>query len=457
MFELLRLDPNTIFLLYFWGNFFTCLLIFSYALSYATSDNKKILHWFGVGKFFLTIAWVLILLRTTIYDFLSINVANSMIFYSCCYETMAMTSLLKSNTRKRYHLQIAITITVIVIFNIVTFMGGSVNTRVLIAGLGVFAIYLPPTIHYFTEKTQNFFRLFYVLCYIGFEILLIIRTIYRFIYPKNDMLSYDALDSLYSIGLFLLSLVGIVGFLFLVKEKQDNKIQKLLDDKDKFFSIISHDLRGPMGASVSLSELLVEDLEEYNQDEIREISQMLYQSNKNIYKLLENLLEWSRVQTGMITFIPEKLVLNNLIEENVAFCQNSAAYKNITMSFDADELIEVEADKNMIDTILRNLLSNAIKFTDKDGEIRIHLSKANNTATISVIDNGIGIPDKIKENLFTISAKAIQKGTGNETGSGLGLLLCAEFIKMHKGTINVNSQAGKGSTFTFTIPTTQTV
>lgn len=452
MFELFSLDPKTIFLLYFWGNFFTCILIFSYSFSYATSDDKKILKWFGLGKLLLTIAWVLIILRNAIDDFFSINVANSMILCACCYETIAMLSLLKKNGKKHFNSQIVITIISILVFNVATLFDSTINTRIIIGNSGILAIYLPPTLYYFKEKGQNFFRTFYIFCYVGFEILILMRLIYRFIYPQNLFFSHDALDSFYSIGLFLLSLVGIVGFLLLVKEKQDLKIQKLLDDKNQFFSIISHDLRGPLGSAVSLSEMLVEDIQHYSPEEITEVTEMLYQSNKSSYKLLENLLEWSRVQTGMITFNPEKMVLNHLITENVALNKTAALNKNINLFFEPAELIETQADKNMVDTILRNLLGNAIKFTHKNGSVAIKIVRNDRKAEIVIIDNGIGVPDNIKDKLFKINEKAIQQGTENETGSGLGLLLCSEFVNMHQGKIWVESKQGQGSTFKFTLP-----
>ncbi|MGO4771218.1 sensor histidine kinase [Flavobacterium sp. W22_SRS_FK3] len=366
-----------------------------------------------------------------------------------------MLSLLTKNAKKHYGLQIGITIVAILIFNLGTLLDCTTNTRVILLSIGIFAIYLPPTISYFNEKRQNVFRTFYVFCYIVFEILIVIRAIYRYIYPQNDLFSYDILDSLYSISLFLLALIGIIGFLLLVKEKQDHKIQKLLDDKNQFFSIISHDLRGPLGSAVSLSELLVEDIEKYSREEIREVSETLYRSNKNVYKLLENLLEWSRVQTGMITFSPKKIMLNTLINENIELNIHAALNKNINLLFESAEFIEVEADKNMIDTILRNLLSNAVKFTGKNGEVKVKLVKTDQKVEISITDNGIGIPDDIKEKLFKINRKVIQKGTENEAGSGLGLLLCNEFINIHQGKIWVESKHEKGSVFKFTLPLVQ--
>lgn len=452
MFELLPVDPKTIFLLYFWGNFFTCILIFSFSFSYATSDNRKTLKWFGLGKLILTLAWILALLRIIIPDFVSINIANSMIFIACCYETIAMLSLIKTRIKKQFQFQIAITAAAILFFNISTLFDVTMNTRVIIGGIGIFAIYLLPTIIYFTEREKSFFKTFYVLCYASFEILIATRAVYRYLHPQNLIISNDTLDSLYSICLFLLSLVGIVGFLLLVKEKQDYKIKKLLNDRNQFFSIISHDLRGPLGSSVSLSEILLENIDQYSREEIKEISEMLHDSNKNIYKLLENLLDWSRVQTGMITFHPKNVLLNSLIEENIELSKNVAITKNISIQFEAAYLVEAAADQNMISTILRNLLSNAIKFTDKNGEIKVKLLKTNQKVEISISDNGIGVPDAIKERLFKINGKVQQKGTENELGSGLGLLLCKEFVNIHQGEIWVESELGKGSVFKFTLP-----
>jgi two-component system sensor histidine kinase/response regulator len=452
MSELFSLDPKTVFLLYFWANLFICILIFSYSFSYATTENREMLKKFGYGKLLLTIGWTLILLRGIVSDLITINIANTFIFAACCYETIAMLAMLKTKGKRRYKLQIGITIIAILVFNTLVLLGSTINARILIVSLGVFAIYLPPTISYFTEKGHNFFRTFYVLCYAAFEVLIIMRMIYNYLNPQKDFFTYSVFDTLYSISLFLLTLIGTVGFLLLVKERQDHKIKKLLDDKNQFFSIIAHDLRGPLGSSASLSEILTQNIEEYSREEIKEIIEMLHESNKNSYKLLENLLDWSKVQTGMIEFSPKRIIINTLIKENVELNKNAALNKNISLSFESSELIEVEIDKNMIDTIVRNLLTNAIKFTDKHGEITVRIKKKNQKVEISITDNGIGIPDNIKEKLFKINGKVSQKGTENESGSGLGLLLCSEFIKMHQGKIWTESEPGKGSTFKFTLP-----
>ncbi|MFD2940128.1 sensor histidine kinase [Flavobacterium notoginsengisoli] len=452
MHELSPLDPKTVFFLYFWGNLFVCILIFSYSLSYASTENRKKLNTFGFGKVLLTIGWVFISLRNIVPDFISINIANTIILLGCCCETLAIISMNKAKFNKRYRVQIALVVMAMLAFNSAAILGVTISTRIVIMSLGIFAIYLPPTIGYFREKATNLFRIFYLLCYVSFEILIFLRAIYTYLYPQTEFFRQSNFDSFYSIGLFLLTLIGTVGFLLLVKEKQDLRIQKLLKDKNLFFSIIAHDLKGPLGSSLALSEILAHEIDTYSREEIKEITEMLHDSNRNIYKLLENLLNWSRMQTGMIEYNPKKVDLNSLIEENIKLNINTALNKNIDLRFESTEIVVASIDKDMIDTVLRNLLTNAIKFTEQQGEIVVSLYKTNKKAEISIRDNGIGIPANIQEKLFKINEKVIQKGTENEIGNGLGLLLCHEFVKKHHGEIWAESKLGKGSTFKFILP-----
>lgn len=452
MFQPLPFDPNTVFIVYFWGNLLMCILIFSYSLSYATSDNRKILNSFGFAKLLVTVGLILILLRGVVSDIISVSMADTILLLGCGYETIAMLLSLRIKSKKRYQLQIAITIMAAVVLNVAIVFEASINTRILIMLIGVFAIYLPPTVSHFKENKHNFSRNLYAFCFAGFEILLLLRAIYMYCNPQKIFFINITFDSLYSIGLFLFALIGTVGFLLLIKEKQDLKIQKLLDDKNIFFSIIAHDLRGPLGSSVALSKLLREDIKEGSRAEISEIVEVLHQSNKNIYKLLDKLLEWSTTQTGMMVYSPEKITLNELINENIKLNQNAAFSKNIALLFESTEQIELEADKNMMDTIVRNLLTNAIKFTGRNGKIAVKVQKKHQNAEISITDNGIGIPDLIKEKLFKMNGKVIQRGTENEIGNGMGLLLCSELINRHHGKIWAESELGKGSTFKFSVP-----
>ncbi len=236
-----------------------------------------------------------------------------------------------------------------------------------------------------------------------------------------------------------------------------NELEKANDTKDKFFSIIAHDLKSPFNAMLGFSELLHESFEEFDVNEQKEFINHIYQSVQNTYKLLENLLLWSRAQRGSINFKPEKENLYLLIVETIKILNQTAASKSITLRDDIPPDIFVNADKNLISTIIRNLISNAIKFTPKDGEVTIKARSASDDKNqhytkICVKDTGVGISHEKQLKLFNISKNNSTKGTENETGTGLGLIICKEFVEMHSGKIWVESEPGIGSRFCFTLP-----
>lgn len=234
------------------------------------------------------------------------------------------------------------------------------------------------------------------------------------------------------------------------------KLNEVNATKDKFFSIISHDLKSPFNAILGFSEILLKEHKDYDDEEREERIKHVYNSANSTFKLLEDLLTWAHSQLGKITSSPEKLHLKRLLFETILDLQEPANKKNIQVSDTISENDIIFADKNMIATVLRNLISNAIKFTNKDGSIVISSEKQANSnfLEISVTDTGVGIPkDKIND-LFRIEKSTSTKGTENETGTGLGLMLCKEFVEKHGGEIWAESQIGKGSIFNFTIPKT---
>jgi PAS domain S-box-containing protein len=222
--------------------------------------------------------------------------------------------------------------------------------------------------------------------------------------------------------------------------------------KDKFFSIISHDLKNPFNSIMGLANFLHEKIDKYDKETISKYAYHIYEASRSSYKLLQNLLEWSRAQMGQISFNPEVQNLANLIDNATASSYNQAQAKNIKINFDINYTSEVYADSNMLSTIIRNLLSNAIKFSPKGKSIVISGKSTDKTTTISIKDEGKGIPQKTLEKLFKISEKVTTPGTENEKGTGLGLLLCKEFADAHKGKILVESEEGKGSVFTIELP-----
>lgn len=237
------------------------------------------------------------------------------------------------------------------------------------------------------------------------------------------------------------------------KVKEQNKeLQRINTEKDKFFSIIAHDLKSPFSAILGLSRMLVERIKEKKLEKIEMHAEIIQQSSNKALELLKNLMEWSRSQTGRMVFSPTKFDLTSLIDEMDSLYGTIAGEKNITLHKTFPDELQIEADKPMVSTILRNLISNAIKFTHAEGEIRIVADANHHSVKVCVADNGVGIPEKVQESLFNLDENYSTTGTADEVGTGLGLLLCKEFIDKHNGKIWVESEMGKGSSFYFELP-----
>ncbi len=239
--------------------------------------------------------------------------------------------------------------------------------------------------------------------------------------------------------------------------ESENKLRESNAEKDKFFSIIAHDLKSPFNSILGFSDLLVNNFEEYDTKTQKEFIGYIDTSAKNTYKLLENLLLWSRSQRGNLNFIYEKENLYLLLTETINILKPAAINKGIQINVDFLQNIYVIADKNSLSTIFRNLINNAIKFTPNKGKILINAETITNHDNkefikITIIDNGVGIAKEKLSKLFTITGETSTKGTNGEVGTGLGLILCKEFVVKNGGEIWVESEVGKGSKFIFTIP-----
>lgn len=232
----------------------------------------------------------------------------------------------------------------------------------------------------------------------------------------------------------------------------NEKLKELNASKDKFFSIVAHDLRSPFSALLGFSEYMYNHIEELTPDEVKDFSFRIYKSLNSLLKLIENLLQWARIHTGKMEFSPAGFNLNELIGEILNIFNMNARRKNIELLCSLDQPYNVFADKDMIDSVIRNLLSNAIKFTAPGGKIRMSARRENGFVQVEVSDTGIGIGKEDLERMFRIDENITREGTENEKGTGLGLVLCREFVEMNGGKISVASEAGKGSTFRFTIP-----
>jgi len=230
------------------------------------------------------------------------------------------------------------------------------------------------------------------------------------------------------------------------------ELYELNASKDKFFSIIAHDLKNPFNTIIGFSDILLEEISSGDLVKGNESARMIHSSAIQTFRLLENLLEWANSQTGKISYKPSPVNLNELLNEDFITLNDMAIRKNIELKrFIPDNLV-IMADRNMIKTVLRNLISNAIKFTPKKGKVEVNALTNDKQVEITVSDNGIGMTKETIAKLFRIDANLLTQGTENEKGTGLGLFLCKEFVEKHGGKIWVESETGKGSQFTFTLP-----
>jgi len=258
-------------------------------------------------------------------------------------------------------------------------------------------------------------------------------------------------------------------------KKYTSELKKANETKDKFFSIIAHDLKNPFNALVGLSELILKNINRYDTEKINTFVTQIFNASKQGYQLLQNLLVWARTQTGNIEFVPAVFMLNETINEVIAFVQPMALRKNISIVFNPTRNYEAFADNNMINTVLRNLITNALKFTDFGGTVSVNIEEMSavdamplslieteniasleeqlsqkNIFKITVADTGIGMNDEKLKQLFNINTKSA-RGTADEKGTGLGLVICKEFIEKHGGKIWAESEIGAGSKFHFTV------
>ncbi|MGL1885484.1 MAG: HAMP domain-containing histidine kinase [Reichenbachiella sp.] len=237
-------------------------------------------------------------------------------------------------------------------------------------------------------------------------------------------------------------------------ELKNIALAETVASKDKFHSIMAHDLRGPFNSVLGLTKIMRDNADTISHDELRNYTNILYSSCENTQKLLENLLQWSHLQTGGMKYNPENIDLYQLTKHNLELLQAMSDDKNIKLNNKCQDGAELYADRNMIKTIIRNLTVNAIKFTPEGGHIDISCDRADDYVSIIIADSGVGMSDKLISKLFRIEEKVTSLGTNEEKGTGLGLLLVKEFVDKHNGEIIVESTIGKGSKFIVNIPRT---
>jgi signal transduction histidine kinase len=252
----------------------------------------------------------------------------------------------------------------------------------------------------------------------------------------------------------VVSVLGVSRDITTLKQSEI-KLLQLNADKDLFISILAHDLRNPFNSILGLSQLLLDDLQKIDLFTVEKYIEVINTTSQKTYNLLEDLLLWTRSQSGKLEFKPRVIDFVKTFDETIENMRTNALSKKITINFSVNGNITLLADKDMLKVVLRNLISNAIKFTHQEGQINIIAEQTASTLLVTVSDNGVGIVSGRINDLFDISKIVTTKGTSNEKGTGLGLLLCREFVEKHGGKIWVESIEGKGSDFKFTLPVGQ--
>jgi len=271
----------------------------------------------------------------------------------------------------------------------------------------------------------------------------ILKEVNKDLLEKNEILENKNIEIVNKTGKILEQQSEII--------KQKEQLEKLNNTKDKFFSIIGHDLRNPVSALTMLTKSLKQELTHLDGDE-KQLINNIEISSERIKTLVINLLEWARSQTGDLRVEPAQLSVKKLIRANIELIYSSATQKHITIKSDIPDSYFITGDYNMIDTIVRNILSNSIKYTPSNGEVTIYTTYTNNKITICFKDNGIGISEQQLVKLLNENYSFSTTGTNNEQGTGLGMLIIKEFSELNKGNITIDSNLGQGSTFCLTLP-----
>jgi signal transduction histidine kinase len=283
-----------------------------------------------------------------------------------------------------------------------------------------------------------------------------INTSYRNEYLIHNNTSLNRLIIVYSlillVGFFLLLHIGVLNKRAqLAVESKYRELHDLNAAKDKFISVIAHDLKTPAANIEALSAMLRENFDHFSKEEQRDCIDMLVDSTKTHNELLNTLLDLSRLRLGHVQYNPERLDIRKLVNEVLEQTKLQAQQKRITQSNQVEECF-VRADKNMISAVMRNLVVNGIKFTHPGGKIIVGAGREDTEMIISVADTGIGIVEEKRNRIFGVNSNKSTTGTANETGTGLGLLLCKEYVERNEGHIWLESEVGKGTTFFFSIP-----
>ncbi len=425
------------------------LIIYILYLNYYKSHDKNIILYI-IGKTIQSSSWILLIILKKSLNPLNMTIAVSTLFIGLAIEVYTMIRLNGIKLKQLRLRLIIFTIASIIFYSI---FSHNLIARVLINSLFISILFFYLFIWFILKKEHSKMQKIIGWTSLLFAIVNASRGLYSAFSGYEIPIFTDIpLQIITGITWIVVSFSFPLLFLFTLKENDNYKLQQLNLTKDKFFRIIGHDLKGPIGSMIQFSQLIEDEYYQLSDENKIRFINSIKESSIRSFKLLENLLEWACSQTDCIAFKPEPFINSELVFENIQLFEKQAISKNIKINTVNIYEGSIVADRNMINTVIRNLLSNAIKYTYPNGSITLSNKLTHNTIKFSVQDTGIGISADDCNKIFKINFAHTTEGTNKETGTGIGLILCKEFIDRHKGKIWVNNKVNIGSIFHFSIP-----
>jgi len=446
---MIDIDVKTLFVFTAAANIFIIALFATYVKLYKVKN--PIINIFMLSRLLGIIFLIMLSLRDEVPTSLGIIINITINIFIVFYEIYCISFIERKFDSK--HFKRFLLIPVFFSFALSFFSTAPISIRISAVSLSVSMIYAFTAYILLTKKGKTKIQFLTGYIFALASLGLLMRALSSFFKVGMEMSSTNYMMILPLMLFLILNLVIPLLLIFILKEKDNLKLSELNKSKDKFFSIIAHDLRGPFGGLQQIGELLW--LNNITDEKREKLTKVLYQNSKKTFNLLDNLLKWASANAGLISYEPSRLNLHQIALNNVRLFNSQVRLKNIELSCNFDKDVFVYADFDMIDTVIRNIISNAIKYTPEGGKIEIVLDKideANNACSIAIVDSGIGMNKDAQLKVFDIDATISTLGTNKETGTGLGLKLCKEFLTINKGTIWIESIENKGTGVFISLP-----
>ena len=441
------MDIKTLLLLIFFFQLIT-LVFFGFNVIFSNFKNKLITY-YTLGRISLTIsASLAIFVPNLTYIWISL-----ISFFAFTGMTFELFCLMNVNREPNIKSLIGIQSYTLICSLLYFIFSTNMVIKLLITSLFFASIFGYFVYNVIKSNILSKIKLLINIIGIAFVISNIVRALYSVTTSNNiDLTSALVVNQIWLILLLIITATFPTSFLLIINEEESLKLKQINSIKDKFFKIIARDLREPIAKMITATEVLERNFKDFNEENMYKILNIIRSSSERGLNLLENLLNWAQSQTNSIEFNPEMIDVTNIIDENINLLQRKANEKNIEIVKMKWTSEMIKADKNMLTIVIKNLLSKAIKNANPGGQVNIKTQIKNEVYEFSVQDNGVEINHKSIKDLFMAESLHVGIGTNEEKGTGIGLVLCKEFIKKHNGDIWVTTKEGLGNTFTFTIP-----